>query len=46
MRIRAAAAIAGLLFAGCPFPTKNWGRLRTPEMVEQRFPGSPRTCAP
>src|SRR5713226_7068052 len=36
MRIRAAAAIAGLVFAGCPFPTKNWGRLRTPEMVEQR----------
>ncbi len=36
MRIRAAAAIAGLLFAGCPFPTKNWGRLRRPEMVEQR----------
>jgi len=36
MRIRAAAGIAGLLFAGCPFPTRNWGRLRTPEMVEQR----------
>src|SRR5713226_3246625 len=36
MRIRAAAAIAGLVFAGCPFPTRNWGRLRTPEMVEQR----------
>src|SRR5229473_1907656 len=36
MRIRAAAAIAGLVFAGCPSPTRNWGRLRTPEMVEQR----------
>lgn len=36
MRIRAGAAVAGLLIAGCPFPHRNWGRLHTPDMVEQR----------
>src|SRR5437899_2963718 len=36
MRVGAAAAVAGLLFAGCRPVWWNWGRLHTPGMVEQR----------
>ena len=36
MRIRAALAVVGLLFAGCASAIRNMGRLRTPTMVEQR----------